>query len=120
MKDKTIILGVSLGLCLALGVAVGFLAMTKNVGASDPRGEISGGEIIPSVYYDEHWQAIRACFWDNTTDDFTCFDPSPVAVTQAPQISVHTDITGAPPAVITGNPIMKVTRWQVHGHLHFQ
>lgn len=93
-----------------VGITMGvFWGMTK-VKASSPVNESSGGEDTASVYYDESWKAERALV------------SSPTAGYYDADISNNGDTSTSAQMQGGSNvfPKMVVTRWKVHGHIHFQ
>jgi len=88
-----------------LGLSLGIFWGINKVRASSPEGETSGGEQPASVYYDEYWQATRALVYieDGMTQGFEEF----------------TDFNEPTPTTTTTKHKMVVTKWKVHGHIHF-
>ena len=87
-------------LMFILGLGLGIFFGLNKVKASSPVNEPSGGETTASVYYDEYWQATRAIInTDTGYQEFTGFNGSTTA---------------------TARPKMVVTKWKVHGHIHFE
>ncbi|MEW6008076.1 MAG: hypothetical protein AB1629_00360 [Candidatus Omnitrophota bacterium] len=125
MKKKTVILGICIGLSLSLGIIAGFLYMAARLEASDPIGEVSAGESPASVYYDEHWQAIEAYYWSEPDKEFKSFNPDTSAQAPEQSVKLYEENSSYAPGtvklpVIRGQAIMKVTKWRVHGHIHFE
>ncbi|MBU1147176.1 MAG: hypothetical protein KKD11_02390 [Candidatus Omnitrophica bacterium] len=104
-----------LGLAVALFVLGGLLGIfSNNLQASPPEGEVSGGEQPASVYYDEHWKATES--YVATTSGYVSFDPSSL---------MDTSVTGEIKDGVDGpycslQPDMVITKWKVHGHIHFE
>lgn len=101
-------------LLFILGLGIGIFFGLSKVKASTPVGETSGGEQPASVYYDEHWQATQAAV--STESGYQNFDPS-----------IHGNTSTAGKIENTSGgwivrlfPKMVVTKWKVHGHIHFE
>ncbi len=101
MKRKLIYI-----LLFAYGVTGGVFFSLSRARANTPVGETSGGESPASVYYDEHWKAANAIVTDNS------------GVGGALRWSVFNNFTNNTPN--SAKPKMVVTRWEVHGHIHFR
>lgn len=105
-----------------LGCLCGVFYFMREAGASDPEGEISGGERNASVTWDEHWQAVTA--YVATENGYSEIDPS-----THDDSGVCGKINYAPIVTSEGNvnvpyvslePDMVITKWKVHGHIHFE
>lgn len=101
-------------LLFILGLGAGVFFALNNARASNPQGEVSGGEQPASVYYDESWKASDALV-------------SKDGGYQAVDISSRQDTPKAGQLEKVGDawsvkvfPKMIVTKWKVHGHIHFQ
>ncbi len=107
---------------LALGFYIGIFLPIENLGASIPEGEVSGGEQPASVYYDEHWKATEA--YVSTESGYKSMDPSAgMDSVICGKISVFPIATSFGPADVpqtTLEPDMVMTKWNVHGHIHFE
>jgi hypothetical protein len=101
-------------LLFILGVCAGIFFGINKVRASSPEGETSGGEQPASTYYDEFWQATEAVV--STAGGFAQFNPSTHNNTGTAARFRNTP--GGWVADIF--PKMVVTRWRVHGHIHFR
>lgn len=122
MKKKKII-SVTIGIIIfCLGCLCGVFYFTREAKASDPEGEVSGGEPNASVTYDEHWRAVTA--YVATENGYSEIDPS---------TKVDSDISGKIDSVsiatpggpvnvpyVSLEPDMVITKWKVHGHIHFE
>ncbi len=108
LKNKIYFLFLVLGLCTGV-----FFALNK-AKASSPQGETSGGEQPASVYYDEHWKATEALV--SSTTGYTTMDPSTHNNTNT--AGQFEDTAGGWRVELF--PKMVVTKWKVHGHIHFE
>jgi len=97
MKRKLIYI-----LLFVCGVTGGVFFSLNRARASSPVGETSKG-MSPTVIYDEIWSAASAI--------------ATRSVGATEQWSVFTDFPNPTPA--SRKPKMVVTRWVVHGHIHF-
>ncbi|MFA5090244.1 MAG: hypothetical protein WC510_04330 [Candidatus Omnitrophota bacterium] len=119
-----------------LGLGLGVFFVLQRANASNPGSEASGGETTASVYYDETWKATETIVSSDAglkvfypySDDNPGGTPSVYPAYPLPAIPNHhnTDIAAA---IITGGishayvsifPKMVVTKWRVHGHIHFK
>ncbi len=104
-----------LAAAIVLFVLGGLLGVfSNNLQASSPEGEVSDGEDPASVYYDEHWKATES--YVATNNGYASFDPSS---------RMDTPITGQIKNDGSGDycslqPDMVITKWKVHGHIHFE
>lgn len=98
MKRKLIYI-----LLFVYGVTGGVFFNLSRVRASSPVGETSGGESPASVYYDEHWKAENAMVTRNSDG------------TLAWSVFNNFNNDTSP----SKKPKMVVTKWVVHGHIHF-
>ncbi|MDD5668410.1 MAG: hypothetical protein PHE58_00040 [Candidatus Omnitrophica bacterium] len=110
MKKIWIYVGV-----LSIGLLAGVSFGLNKAKASSPEGETSAGEANASVNYDEYWQASQSVV--STTSGYQTFNPlnhgnTPTSATIA---SVE-----AGKWAVTLQPKMVVTKWKVHGHIHFE
>ncbi len=123
---------ITCGLVL-VGLIAGIAAGMHALQASSPEGESSGGESPASVSYDEKWKATEALV--SSSSGYKLFYPygkSPVppyvsyplsgdpvnkTTPVAASFSTSTE-TGTAKAEIL--PKMVVTKWKVHGHIHFE
>ncbi|MDP8229801.1 MAG: hypothetical protein P9L93_01710 [Candidatus Gorgyraea atricola] len=108
---KSLFLAASIAL-FVLGGVLGIFS--NNLQASPPEGEVSGGEQPASVYYDEHWKATQS--YVATKNGYASFDPSS---------RMDTPVTGEIERTPEGpycilQPDMVITKWKVHGHIHFE
>ncbi|MFA6583705.1 MAG: hypothetical protein WCS77_05350 [Elusimicrobiaceae bacterium] len=108
MKKTVIVLLILFG----VGVAGGLFIGSVPVIASPLTNEVSGGEQPASVWYDEQWKAIGAIA---TTNGGYAHVNLPGKISNAAKMSKH----GTRWAV-SAQPKMVVTKWQVHGHIHFE
>ena len=121
MKSKFIFL-IWCGILLTAGVTAGIFYSAADLEASSPEGEISGGEQPASVYYDEHWQAVES--YIATKSGYESFDPSTrnnTDITGEIGLATFTTMAGevdVPYTIL--EPDMVVTKWKVHGHIHFE
>lgn len=101
-------------LLFVLGLIGGLFFGLNKLRASNPEGEISGGEQPASVYYDEFWQAVQALV--STETGYQNFNPTSHNNTStAAKIE---DTSGG--WLVRVSPKMVVTKWKVHGHIHFE
>ena len=98
MKRKLIYI-----LLFVFGVSGGVFFSLSKVRATPPVGP-SGGETTPSVYYDEHWKAENAMVTTNSDS------------TLAWSVFNNFNNDTSP----SKKPKMVVTKWVVHGHIHFR
>lgn len=109
---KSLFLAASIVL-FVLGGLLGIFS--NNLQASTPVGEVSDGEQPASVYYDEHWRATES--YVATEGGYASFDPSS---------HMDTPVTGKIETPAVGDPYcslqpdMVITKWKVHGHIHFE
>lgn len=101
-------------LLFILGVSIGVFFGLNKVRASSPEGETSAGEQPASTYYDEFWQATEAVV--SGASGFVNFIPSTHNNTETAARFRNT----AGGWVANIFPKMVVTRWRVHGHIHFR
>jgi hypothetical protein len=119
-RKKYIILSCVCLFCI--GVISGVFNGTHSIMASTPEGEVSGGEQPASVYYDEHWRAIQA--YVATETGYNMINPASkldtpltgIIATQA--ISINGENVDV--AYVSLQPDMVITKWEVHGHIHFE
>lgn len=97
---------------VSMGVFIGI----QQLRASTPT--VSGGESPASVYYDETWKATNAVVssYNKATDRSRFTEVNP-ATKNATGVAAH--VKNPSPGVQV-YPKMVVTRWTVHGHIHFQ
>jgi hypothetical protein len=113
-------------LLFILGLGIGIFFGLSKVKASTPVYEASGGETAASVTYDEVWKATQALV--STISGYSYFYPYgtsptyplPVSPTysQTPVAGMFENTAGGWVAKIF--PKMAVTKWKVHGHVHFE
>jgi hypothetical protein len=122
MKKERMLLIIGCILLFISGTLLGVFYFSSESRASSPEGEVSGGEQPASVYYDEHWQAIGA--YVSTEAGYTFLNPSidkesPVVgkITYIP-VPTSTGVINVPHCTL--QPDMVVTKWKVHGHIHFE
>ena len=120
-KNKIYILFLLLG--LGWGVFVGL----NKVRASSPVNESSAGEQTAGVAYDESWKATEALV--SSSSGYRYFYPygsSPAYPLPANPVNQQTATAGK---LVYDNdfgwkilvyPKMVVTKWRVHGHIHFR
>ena len=103
-KNKLLFLLLLVG--LFTGVSFGLIKAK----ASNPNDDdVRAGEQPASVYYDEKWTAIGTTSGNGAWGTFIPkVASSPVTVTMAPIDYVK------------NFPKMVVTKWKVHGHIHFE
>ncbi len=101
-------------LLFVLGLGLGIFFGLRSVRASSPEGETSGGEQPASVYYDEFWQATQAVV--STGSGYANFEPS--THNNTPKAGEIVDTPDG--KAVNLFPKMVVTRWNVHGHIHFE
>ena len=93
-------------LLLVFGIVGGIFFGISKARATSPVGEISAGESTPSVTYDEYWRAASALTTINAgaggTVKWATFSNFPNDTNPSEQ------------------PKMVVTKWIVHGHIHFR
>ncbi|MFA5161566.1 MAG: hypothetical protein WC421_04915 [Elusimicrobiales bacterium] len=94
-------------LMLAAGLAAGLLAGAAR--AEDP-ALMSDGDI--RAIWDEHWTALEA-YASSVADGVQKLDMS----SGTPATKEAAKITGSSVSV---HPRMIVTRWKIHGHIHFR
>ncbi len=100
-------------LLFIVGLVAGLAIGLNKVMASDPRGE-RVDEPVASVWYDEHWRAIDAVV--SSEDGYDYFNPSTHNDTEvAGKMEEINDVW-----ITTLYPKMVVTKWRVHGHIHFE
>ena len=106
---------------LLTAAAAGLVAGVVSVMATGPAGEESPrgrAEYPASVYYDEHWAAAGALVTSaNSSTGFQAVDPSKGAASETAAL-IRKDGDGKWGTAV--QPRMVVTRWRVHGHIHFQ
>lgn len=112
-------------LLLSLGLAIGVIFALSKAKASSPTS--STGAPAATVVYDEYWKATEALV--STTTGFRYFYPygSPTSYPlPAAPINQRTNTAGiigtdgaTGGSIITLFPKMAVTKWKVHGHIHF-
>ncbi|GEM_PF-2321400 len=108
MKNrKWIFAGISL---FILGAGIG-LWSSRQSRASSPEGEIVGITDY-LIAWDEEWQAIEA--YHSSQTGYRAFDPS-----QGTKTAVSGSINAAGGYVET-YPEIFVTKWRIHGHLHYE
>ena len=101
-------------LLFMVGLVAGLLIGLNKVMATSPVDEVSGGEAVASVWYDEHWRAIRAVV--SSEDGYDYFNPSTHNDTEvAGRMEQIDDVW-----ITSLYPKMVVTKWRVHGHIHFE
>ncbi|MFA5161567.1 MAG: hypothetical protein WC421_04920 [Elusimicrobiales bacterium] len=97
-------------LLAALGLMAGLFVASRRAQASDPT-EKSGGESKASVVWDDKWTAIGA---------YVSADGKYVEFLKDTGLSGDTAVAAK---IESGHvslcPKMIVTRWRVHGHMHF-
>jgi len=104
-----------LAAAIVLFVLGGLLGVfSNNLEASSPEGEVSDGEDPASVYYDEHWKATES--YVATNNGYASFDPSSRMDTP---ITCHIKNDGSGD-YCSLQPDMVITKWKVHGHIHFE
>jgi len=110
--------------CLfCVGIILGIFSGKYKLMASSPESETSGGEQPASVYYDEHWQAIEA--YVATQNGYSQINPAgksdtPVTgVIETETIAIN-DGDDVDIAYVLLQPDMVITKWKVHGHIHFE
>jgi len=99
---------------LIIGVTAGISFGLIKARASNPEGEVSGGEQPASVFYDETWDATDAVV--STLAGYRSFDPTAPSAHNQTQIAAQFDTDGN----ITLLPKFVVREWTVHGHIHFE
>ena len=103
------------------GVILGLFSFTGNLRASSPEGETSAGEGA-SVFYDEHWRAVGA--YAATETGYAFLNPSTGAASPVAgkieliSISTAGGVVTVPHTTL--EPDMVITKWKVHGHVHFE
>jgi hypothetical protein len=104
-------------LLFILGLGIGIFSGLSKARASSPEGQTSGGEQPASVYFDEFWQATGAIV--STVSGYQGFDPSRRANTP---VAGRLEKLNNPSRgwVARLFPKMVVTKWKVHGHIHFE
>lgn len=100
-------------LLFILGLSVGIFFGLNRVRASPPEGETSGGDQPASVYFDEHWRATQAIV--STESGFVNFSDFNSLTSPAGRIE---NTPGG--WLVRVFPKMVVTKWRVHGHIHFE
>ncbi len=120
MKGRRLFLAVSVILFLFGGI-LGIFYSSNKLLASSPQDKTSGGKPA-SVFYDEHWQAIGA--YVATKRGYAFLNPStghssPVAgkIEYTP-VATPSGVVNVPRATL--EPDMVITKWKVHGHVHFE
>lgn len=107
MKNKWIFVAIGV---FILGAGIGFWRGQPSR-ASSPEGEIVG--ITDAlITWDEEWQAVEAHY--STKSGYASFDPS-----AGQQTAVSGSINAAGGYVET-YPEIFVTKWRIHGHLHYE
>ena len=107
-----------------LGAVLGVFSIRDELRASSPVGEISMGEQPASVYYEEHWQAVGSYL--ATEEGYQFFDPSThdnTPVTGKIQVTPIVMVEGGIPINVPHTilePDMVISKWKVHGHIHFE
>jgi hypothetical protein len=101
-------------LIFVLGLTMGVVFVFSQARANPSKGEISGGEVTASVVYDETWQAISALV--SSATGFVAYDPTGSTRTG---VAAKFSSSGAS-ATVEIAPKMLVTKWRVHGHIHFR
>lgn len=99
-------------LVFVLGIIAGLLFGAIKLKASSPEGEVSPGQA--SVFYDEHWQAIEAIVSNADTNKYAMFNNFYHDTPTAAKMKKETEGWE-----IKTFPKMVVTKWRVHGHIHF-
>jgi len=102
-------------LFLILGLGMGILWGLGRAKASSPEGESSGGEQPASVWYDEFWQATQAVV--STENGYRNFNPSTHNNTDTAAKFEDASKDQRRAGLL---PKMVVTKWKVHGHIHFR
>ena len=107
-----------------LGAVLGVFSIRDELRASSPAGEISMGEQPASVYYEEHWQAVGS--YIATEKGYQFFDPSTHGNTpvtgKIQSVPMMVGGQGIPINVLYTilHPDMVISKWKVHGHIHFE
>ncbi|PIV39089.1 MAG: hypothetical protein COS29_04505 [Candidatus Omnitrophica bacterium CG02_land_8_20_14_3_00__42_8] len=105
-----------------LGAVLGVFSIRDELRASSPVGEISMGEQPASVYYEEHWQAVGSYL--ATEEGYQFFDPSTHGDTPVTgKIQLMPMTAGGIPINVPYTilePDMVISKWKVHGHIHFE
>lgn len=113
-------------LFFVLGIGIGIFFTLNKAKASNPQGEPSGGEVTASVYYDESWKATETVV--STENGYQYFYPygnPPEYPLPAQPLTQQTPIAGklentAAGWIVRLFPKMVVTKWKVHGHIHYE
>lgn len=115
MKKIGIIAGM---LVFIAGIFLGALFNIHRLEASDPGGEVSGGEQAASTFWHEHWQATEGYVSSETGYEKIGISLTPTS--KSPVVSGKMVKKISQPAQVTIYPNMMVTKWKVHGHIHFR
>jgi len=109
-----------------VGSCVGLFFGLHKAKAITPEGEGSGGEQPSSVVYDEKWKATETLV--STASGYQYFYPygsSPAYPLPAQPVNRQTVEAGKLESTSGGwlvriYPKLVVTKWSVHGHIHFR
>lgn len=101
---------------ITLGILLGAL---PGLEASSPEGEVSRGERTASVVWHEHWQGREAY-----VSSLTGYQKVGITLQSGSTVAVDSGRIEQDSATgiwqVSVYPDMVVSRWQVHGHIHFR